>query len=105
MKKLLTLATFAIGLNVFSQNITARKAEPLIFPNAIERYNIDYKLKDYTFQDGDSSVLLLLDLNYLETYRSPDSNIEVADPNTGLIVILFNRKRSRTTILQDEDKL
>ena len=62
----------------------------------IERYNIDYALKDYIFQNGDSTILNSLDLEYLEHYRLPDSDIDVTEPNTGLTVTLFYEKRKPT---------
>ncbi len=74
--------------------MNGRTMIPQEIPSATERYNIDYCLKDYHFEDGDSTILYQLDLVYLDGLRMEDSNVEAVDPNTGLTVILFNRKKN-----------
>lgn len=93
----LAIAGFILLSPLFSESqtdLTSRVMIPVEIPSAIERYNVDYRLKDYQFQNGDSTVLLQLDLEYLDGLRIEDSDIEKVDPNTGLTVVLFNRKRN-----------
>jgi hypothetical protein len=72
----------------------ARSMTVLELPSQTERYGVDYELKDYTFVNGDSTVLEMLNLSVLEESRSEDHDVEVIDPSTGLVVILFYEKRS-----------
>lgn len=83
-------------LHTIDQNDrTVKEIDP---PNNIERYGIDYELKDYVFNLGDSSILNTIDLNALEQFRNSDSDIEVTDPSTGLTVILFWKKRGKAKL-------
>lgn len=95
--KLLLLATFGLFLQPFvysqTQPNSSRIATPIPEKSNIERYNIDYTLKDYTFSNSDSTILNQIDLTHLENFRSEDHNVEVEDPSTGLIVILFYQKK------------
>lgn len=69
---------------------------PQISPvSNVERYGVDYALKNYVFQDGDSTVLEQINLDALEHHRNPSQDIEVLDQTTGLIVILYHRKRAK----------
>ncbi len=81
----------------FTQNISSRYAVPITPPTPMERYGIDYELKDYIFINGDSTVLNQLDLNSIEQYRSMSEDVEIIDSNTGLTIILFYEKRQRNT--------
>ncbi len=66
-----------------------------IFPDNIDRYKVDYELKDYTFENGDSTILLQLDLESVEPLRNTSglATTEVEDPNTGLIIVLYSEKK------------
>jgi hypothetical protein len=44
---------------------TERKMTPVRIPTNIQRYQDDYELKNYDFEDGDSSVLNSIDLDDL----------------------------------------
>lgn len=83
-------------LHTIEQN--GRIVKEIDQPNNIERYGIDYELKDYVFNSSDSSILHSIDLNALEQFRNSDSDIEVTDPSTGLTVILFWEKRKKTRV-------
>ncbi len=58
-------------------------------PSNIERYKVDYEVVNYTFIDGDSTILEQIDLNFLEQFRRPDYDSRVEDPVTGLHVLLY----------------
>lgn len=92
------LLTAFLGCSFFSisqtgsLNTTERTAHEIERPDAVERYKKDYELKDYVF-NGDSTVLYKLNLDYLEQFRETSSKVEVTDPFTNLIVILYARKK------------
>ena len=48
---------------------TERKMTPIHIPTNIERYQLDYELKDYTFVNGDSSILTLIKMEQYEHLR------------------------------------
>ena len=100
MKARLSLLFISIALTSFSQlediNPTSRYRTHVEAPNNVERYGIDYELKDYTFINGDSTILSQLNLEALEEFRSEDESVEAIDSNTGLIVILYQEKRNNT---------
>jgi len=99
MKTILALLFFSISLAGYSQiesiNPSARYRIPIHTPNNVERYGTDYELKDYTFSEADSTLINEIDLNALEHLRAQDHDIEVTDPGSGLIVILYYKKRER----------
>lgn len=98
MNHLLTTLFLIFNIYAFGQTHLSRIAQQPEIPSNIERYESDYKLKDYTFVNGDSSILESINLEYLEQFRSTEHNIEVIDPNTGLSVILFSERKRKTGI-------
>lgn len=56
------------------------------------RYGLDYHLKNYSFTNGDSTVLNQLNLNTYESLRNDTVDVEVQDAATGLIIVLHNRR-------------
>ena len=99
----LFLASTSFGQ--FSQELgtTSKQRIELIAPSNIERYGIDYIVKNYDF-NGDSTILESIDLNYMEQFRQADNDVELIDDNTGLTVVLFYRKRTKrlNTILEND---
>jgi hypothetical protein len=71
---------------------TERKMTPVHSPSNIERYQDDYELKNYTFVDGDSSILNSIQLDEYESLRQMDQNIEIdlTDLNQTLILYSVN---------------
>lgn len=100
MKKLLLLATASLLTVTYasSQNSTSRYFSTPEIPSNVERYNVDYTLKNYVFVNGDSTILEQIDLASIEHLRSATENVELLDNNTGEIIILFYSKRKPTTI-------
>ncbi len=84
---------FFTGLH--AQESTSRIVIPVEYPTNIERYGIDYELKDYSFQNGDSTILNTINLDHYDHLRNPNHYVEVLDPSTGLTIILYHEKRSR----------
>lgn len=74
------------------------------YPTNIERYNVDYSLKNYTFENGDSTILNSIPLENYEHLRSPNTDIEVYDPISGETLILFFEKRSKSTTTQLQNR-
>ncbi|MBL1279175.1 MAG: hypothetical protein COA33_002840 [Fluviicola sp.] len=90
---LLTLLIFGFMDNLIAQDTKSKGAIPVPPPSNIERYGVDYELKDYVFVNGDSSILNLLDIEYIEYLRSETQNIEVIDATSGVTIILFFEKK------------
>lgn len=81
--------------SVFGQSSTSRIATPIPPQSNIERYGIDYEVKNYVFQNGDSTILNSIDLNYLEQFRLENSDAEVVDQTTGLVILLYYESRKK----------
>jgi hypothetical protein len=56
---------------------TERKMTPVRIPTNIQRYQDDYELKNYDFEDGDSSVLNSIDLKQYESFRQLNEHVEI----------------------------
>lgn len=69
---------------------TERKMTPIHIPTNIERYQVDYELKDFTFVDGDSSILTLINLDQLEEQRLRNLDTEIYIPAIEKTIILFS---------------
>ncbi len=59
------------------------------YPSNIQRYGYDYIVNDYTFPNGDSSILELINLDQLESSRRQDVNVVETDAATGLSITLI----------------
>lgn len=93
--KLLLPFVLLFGINGYSQiqvNSTSRYIQEA--PNCHNRYNVDYKLADYSFPAGDSTILTQLDLESIEVYRSSTEDVVVNDPINNVNIILFKREAS-----------
>lgn len=95
-----TLLSSLVSLVSTAQVPTARiQADPEL-PTNIERYGIDYKLKDYSFTSGDSTILESIPLEQYESMRSNESDVEIFDPISGQTLILFHEKKSKSSANQ-----
>lgn len=95
MKLLLLTSIISISFLCTSQvDYTSKMVTPVHTPTNIERYGVDYELKNYTFTSEDSTILNQLDLKQFEEFRNPSENIEINDPSSGLTIILFFEKHS-----------
>jgi hypothetical protein len=108
MKFVTTICFIACVASLIAQETPTSRLmqDPIQEPDAKDRYGIDYELKDYSFQHGDSTILFQLDLDGLESFRNPNMDVEVIDPNTGLVVILFHelRKPNRSTTINSTEQ-
>ena len=95
MKRKISFIFVCISVLGFAQEQetpTSREVQLAVSFSNIERYNVDYKILNYSFMNGDSTILNQINLDELEAYRSPTENVHVIDPTTGLDVLLFYRK-------------
>lgn len=108
MRQLLTtIGAFGFAITAFSQyslETQARQQYQPETPTNLERYGIDYQLKDYPFLNGDSTVLESIDLSYLEEFRVEDQDVEIIDPSSGLTVILYFEKKNPSTLFTNDKK-
>lgn len=89
-----TLTFVGISFLGYSQNSSSRYQFTVHTESNIDRYNVDYVIKDYVFVNGDSTILENIDFSLIENQRKNDENVEVIDPTTGLTVVLFNRPKN-----------
>ena len=79
-----------------------RKMTPVHIPSNIERYQDDYELRNYTFVDGDSSILNSIQLDEYESLRQMDQNIEIDivinDIPQKLIIYAIKNVRKKDTL-------
>ena len=80
----------------FTQISTSRYQTTSDLPTNTERYGIDYCLKNYTFNNADSSILETIPLHEYEHLRSNDTDVEIFDPVSGQTLILFFEKRTKS---------
>ena len=102
---LLTLSILLLNFSSFSQSNTSKYAVPITPLTPVERYGVDYELKDHVFTNGDSTVLNLIDLTTFEDQRSQTENVEIIDTATGLTIVLFFEKKEKTTTTHLTQKL
>jgi hypothetical protein len=69
---------------------TERKMTPVRIPTNIQRYQDDYELKNYDFEDGDSSVLNSIDLKQYESFRQLNENVEIVLDFIHTTLILYS---------------
>lgn len=96
--KLILPFVFLFGMNGFAQiqmNQSSRMIQEA--PNCFNRYNIDYKLDDYSFTGGDSTILTLIDLESIEHMRSSASDVIINDPVNNVNIVLFKKEVSFLT--------
>jgi len=78
-------------------------------PTNIQRYQDDYELKNYTFVDGDSSILNSIQLDEYESLRQMDQNIEIdialnGIPQKLIIYAIRNVRKKNTLTIQSTSK-
>lgn len=91
--KLILPFVILFGLNGFAQ-IQIDNSSRMIqeAPNCFNRYNIDYKLENYNFASGDSTILALIDLESIEVHRSTQEDVTIYDPINNVNIILFKKE-------------
>lgn len=97
MNIFLTLISLSFTSIIWSQSLTERYITPVEVPSHVERYNVDYKLVDESVIVSDSSILNQIDLDGFEYMRSETQNVTVHDSVTNLDIILFYKKKTKTT--------
>ena len=60
----------------------------------IDRYQIDYELKDYAFT-GDSSFLEQINIEILEHMRLETEQVKAYDPDNEVVIILYSKAHAR----------
>jgi hypothetical protein len=80
------------SFDAFSQIELNKNSKKVIdAPNCFNRYNIDYKLENYTF-NGDSTILTQIDLESIESQRSTLHDVTVLDPINNVSIVLFKKE-------------
>tara|TARA_B110000285_G_C14614087_1_gene376169 strand:+ start:70 stop:348 length:279 start_codon:yes stop_codon:yes gene_type:complete len=69
----------------------AKKSTLIETPTNHERYGYDYVLTNYTFINGDSTILFKLNIEDLEILRLEFEDVIVVEENTLMNVTLFAR--------------
>lgn len=94
MKQIATLCFAIITFSSISQlsNSDARYQSGTTLSN-VDRYGIDYELINYTFINGDSTILSGLSLENLEYSRHDSEDVIAYDKVVHVNVLLYSRKR------------
>lgn len=88
----LILSTGYSQIQVFGEESKRISSTPNTSNNT-ERYGVDYKLVNESILQNNPAILNDINLDELEQYRSKTEDVTVIDPNTGLSLILFYKKR------------
>lgn len=86
---------FVVLSSTFSYSQTGKYQQEIHIMSMKERYDYDYKLKNYEFIDGDSSILDLINIDLYEPQRLLEENIEIyiSEINQTLILYPMNNPR------------
>lgn len=87
LKNTTLLFVLLFSFNGFSQ--TDKYKKEIVILSMQDRYDYDYKLKDYVFVDGDSSILDLINIDQYEPQRHQTENVEIFLPNINQTLILY----------------
>ena len=82
---MLALPTFTFAQ---SERYIDKESMPYSPPNNLERYQVDYEVKNWT--SVDENLVNQLDLSQIDDQRLVDQRVEVVDPNTGLTIIIYS---------------
>ena len=86
----ITITTFLfLVISSFSFSQTGKYQEEIHIMTMQERYDYDYKLKDYVFIDGDSTILDLINIDLFEPMRHQTENVEIFLPNINQTLVLY----------------
>lgn len=72
---------------------TAKMAPTASIPTNVERYGVDYELKNVTTPDP--GILVQLNLNQYESLRQQTSDVEVNDPQNNVTIVLYALEKTR----------
>lgn len=95
MKLLLPLFALLLTWNVCAQetaNPTSRQEQALA-TDYYSRLGIDYSIKDNPSPDAD--VIRSIPFPNYEKYRMESTDLEISDPGSGYVIILFSEEKCR----------
>lgn len=97
MTKHLLIAVFLFsGLEVFSQN--GKEAANTSVVNNIQRYKLDYEIKNAT--SIDSTLVLSLDLDQYEHLRTESTDVEIVSVRPAATIILYSVEKTQQNKLK-----
>jgi hypothetical protein len=70
--------------------------ETIQYEDNIQRYNLDYELVDYTFVNGDSSILNELNITGTFHARLLNEDLLLTDIEHNVKILLYSETRMRT---------
>lgn len=76
----------------FAQSNTSKSANNYQPPTNLERYQVDYEVKNMSLPDP--AQIAQLDLDAIESSRQLDQRVEVVDAPTGLTLIVYSAKEA-----------
>ncbi len=96
MRTLVFLCFSLLGLACSAQtptNSDSRKISAAGELSNEQRYGVDYELVDYPFDNGDSTILDLLDLTSIEYLRHDTFDQAYRDLDNHVVILLYSRRR------------
>ena len=94
MKLLATLCACLMSSLLFSQQ-GQQEHESIQHEDNIDRYNLDYELVDYTFVNGDSSILNELNITGTFHARLLNEDLLLTDIEHNVKILLYSEVRMR----------
>ena len=95
MKKLLTFFCFLIGTTSLVAQQEQYATEVADNETNIQRYGLDYELIDYTFVNGDSTILNELDITANFHARLLNDDLVLTDIAHNVKILLYSESRMR----------
>lgn len=90
MKIQLLFIVLFFGFYFCQAQSSNKRAQPLVIPSNVERFEKDYTIKGWnTIQD--TSKINQLNLEYYDSIRNDILDLEVPDAATSLIVIVYSK--------------
>lgn len=90
-----TTLLFVLLLPFYGFSQTDKYKKDIYIITMQDRYEYDYKLKDYNFIDGDSTILDLINIDLYEPQRHLTENVEIFLPVINQTLILFPMNNPR----------
>lgn len=84
----------AFSYSIAQVQSTNRINGPTTNTSMIDRYQIDYELKDYAFS-GDSSFLEQINIENFEHLRRETGQVEAYDADNDIVIILYSKAHAR----------
>lgn len=88
---LLTISIFSV-VNLANGQTSKMMVAPIEINHA-SHYKVDYELKNYTFINGDSTLLNAINFDEIEAYRTELTDVEINYPSINEVIIIYSDRK------------